>query len=293
MIAVNGIILVLSCQKHLPTRVKHFKLPKNEYAGWKVIYVIGDLFLDCDYKFENEFLFVKCEDSYIHLLKKLVLSLKYLYQTFDIKEGVLRAGDDLLFNEDILVKFLNCYKYHKDGVRVIESGESSESGGGDSSITEIDFLGRSPSGKNLLSHEISDADIKNTIRDTFMADYYMCHQEDFDNPQHNLKGVDICKYMMRPHIPVGPSGVIYYISNKACNILINHLESINFNIFHHDEYTNSYPYTIEDCAVSFILYSNKISFIHCLALYEDYTNLKDKENDAKSLIAVHTNLNKY
>jgi hypothetical protein len=127
MIAVNGIILVLSCQKHLPTRVKHFKLPKNEYAGWKVIYVIGDLFLDCDYKFENEFLFVKCEDSYIHLLKKLVLSLKYLYQTFDIKEGVLRAGDDLLFNEDILVKFLNCYKYHKDGVRVIESGESSES----------------------------------------------------------------------------------------------------------------------------------------------------------------------
>jgi hypothetical protein len=290
MIAVNGIILVLSCQKHLPTRVKHFKLPKNEYAGWKVIYVIGDLFLDCDYKFENEFLFVKCEDSYIHLLKKLVLSLKYLYQTFDIKEGVLRAGDDLLFNEDILVKFLNCYKYHKDGVRVIESGESDS---GDSSITEIDFLGRSPSGKNLLSHEISDADIKNTIRDTFMADYYMCHQEDFDNPQHNLKGVDICKYMMRPHIPVGPSGVIYYISNKACKILINHLESINFNIFHHDEYTNSYPYTIEDCAVSFILYSNKISFIHCLALYEDYTNLKDKENDAKSLIAVHTNLNKY
>ena len=292
MIAVNGIILVLSCQKHLPTRVKHFKLPKNEYAGWKVIYVIGDLFLDCDYKFENEFLFVKCEDSYIHLLKKLVLSLKYLYQTFDIKEGVLRAGDDLLFNEDILVKFLNCYKYHKDGVRVIESGDSSESDSGDG-ITEIDFLGRSPSGKNLLSHEISDADIKNTIRDTFMADYYMCHQEDFDNPQHNLKGVDICKYMMRPHIPVGPSGVIYYISNKACNILINHLESINFNIFHHDEYTNSYPYTIEDCAVSFILYSNKISFIHCLALYEDYTNLKDKENDAKSLIAVHTNLNKY
>jgi hypothetical protein len=287
MIAVNGIILVLSCQKHLPTRVKHFKLPKNEYAGWKVIYVIGDLFLDCDYKFENEFLFVKCEDSYIHLLKKLVLSLKYLYQTFDIKEGVLRAGDDLLFNEDILVKFLNCYKYHKDGVRVSD-GES-----GDSSITEIDFLGRSPSGKNLLSHEISDADIKNTIRDTFMADYYMCHQEDFDNPQHNLKGVDICKYMMRPHIPVGPSGVIYYISNKACKILINHLESIGYNIFHHDEYTNSYPYTIEDCAVSFILYSNKISFIHCLALYEDYTNLKDKENDAKSLIAVHTNLNKY
>ena len=120
----------------------------------------------------------------------------------------------------------------------------------------------------------------------------MCHQEDFDNPQHNLKGVDIFQYLMRPHIPVGPSGVIYYISNKACKILIEHLERIGYNIFHHDEYTNSYPYTIEDCAVSFILYSNKISFIHSLGLYEDYSNIKDKEK-INDYMAVHTNLNKY
>lgn len=292
MIAVDGIILVLSCQKHLPTRVKNFKLPKNEYAGWKVIYVIGDLFLDCDYKFEGEFLIVKCEDSYIHLLKKLVLSLKYLYETFDIKEGVLRAGDDLLFNEDRLVEFLKCPKWHKEGVRTDAGTEATTVAESAEAAEAIDFLGRSPSGKNLLSHEISDADIKNTIRDTFMADYYMCHQEDFDNPQHNLKGVDIFQYLMRPHIPVGPSGVIYYISNKACKILIEHLERIGYNIFHHDEYTNSYPYTIEDCAVSFILYSNKISFIHSLALYEDYSNIKDKAN-INDYMAVHTNLNKY
>ena len=50
MIEVDGIILVLSCQKHLDTRLKHFKLPKDNYGGWKVIYVIGDLFLDSDYK---------------------------------------------------------------------------------------------------------------------------------------------------------------------------------------------------------------------------------------------------
>ena len=31
------------CQKHLHTRLKHFHLPKDEYVGWKVIYVIGDL----------------------------------------------------------------------------------------------------------------------------------------------------------------------------------------------------------------------------------------------------------
>ena len=29
---VEGIILVVSCQKHIPTRVKEFKLPKNNYV---------------------------------------------------------------------------------------------------------------------------------------------------------------------------------------------------------------------------------------------------------------------
>ena len=283
MIAVEGIILVLSCQKHLNTRVRNFKLPKDEYVGWKVIYVIGDLFLDCDYKLEGSFMIVKCEDSYIHLLKKLVLTLKYLYEIFDIKEGVLRCGDDLIFNEKQLETFLLSPK-----TRVVENDD------GNDTITEyIDFLGKSPSGRNLLSHEISDADIKNTTNDTFMIDYYMCHQEDLNNPQHNLKGINIFKYIKRPHIPVGPSGVIYYLSNRSCNILVNHLENIQFNIFHYDEYTDSYPYTIEDCAVSYILYSNKIGFVHNINMYDDYgNNEKDKEgNDA--VIALHTNLNKY
>jgi hypothetical protein len=279
MIPVNGIILVLSCQKHLHTRLKHFHLPKDEYVGWKVIYVIGDLFLDCDYKLEGNFMIVKCEDSYIHLLKKLVLSLKYIYQNFDIKEGVLRCGDDLIFNEIPLEKFLLSSKT-----------KALTTPSGDSDITEeIHFIGRSPSGKSLLSHEISDADIKSFTNDRFMIDYYMCHLEDFDNPQHNLKGVDISKYIKRPHIPIGPSGIIYYISNKSCNILINHLDSIKYNIFHYDEYTDSYPYTIEDCAVSYILYYNKVGFEHMVSMFEDYYNNPNKE----TVIAIHTNYNKY
>ena len=279
MIPVNGIILVLSCQKHLHTRLKHFHLPKDEYVGWKVIYVIGDLFLDCDYKLEGNFMIVKCEDSYIHLLKKLVLSLKYIYQNFDIKEGVLRCGDDLIFNEVPLERFLLSSK-----TRALTTPS------GVSDITEeIHFIGRSPSGKSLLSHEISDADIKSFTNDRFMIDYYMCHLEDFDNPQHNLKGIDIAKYIKRPHIPIGPSGIIYYISNKCCNILINHLDSIKYNIFHYDEYTDSYPYTIEDCAVSYILYFNKVGFEHRVYMYDDYYNKPDKEN----VIAIHTNYNKY
>lgn len=286
MIAVKGIILVISCHKHLNTRVKHFKLPRDEYAGWKVIYVIGDLFLDSGYKFvrhgsgghegsEANLMIVKCEDSYLHLLKKLVLALKYIYETFEIEEGVLRAGDDLIFNEDVLSAFL-CD---------IKKNSASTSGAG----AAIDFLGKSPAGRSLLAHEITDADIKTTISDTFMIDYYKCHPEDFDNPLHNLKGVDIAKYSKRPHIPVGPCGILFYLSNKSCKILIEHLDNIGYDIFHYDEGTSSYPYTIEDCAVAFILYSNKIGFIHNLAMYDEYYNNPEKVG----VIAIHTNLNKY
>ena len=45
---VNGIILILSCQKHKDTRLKEFSLPKTSYNNWEVIYVIGDLFLEKD-----------------------------------------------------------------------------------------------------------------------------------------------------------------------------------------------------------------------------------------------------
>jgi hypothetical protein len=54
----------------------------------------------------------------------------------------------------------------------------------------------------------------------------------------------------------------------------------------YDEYTDSYPYTIEDCAVSYILYYNKISFIHWVNMYHDYPYYK---ND---VLASHTNMNK-
>ena len=261
MIAVEGIILVLSCHKHMNTRLKKFKLKKNNYENWKVIYVIGNLFIDSDYKLEGDMLTIKCEDSYIHLLKKLVLSLKYIYEIFDIKEGVLRCGDDLIFNEDNLERFLKLPKKINNEA--------------------IDLLGKSFYGKGLLSQDISDNDIKISINDNFMVEYYKNHQEDYDDPMHNLKNIDISKYTKRPYLPIYPVGVLYYISNKSCKILINHLENINYNIFHYDEYSNSYPYTIEDCAVSFILYYNRISFIHCPDIYSDYSN--------NNCIAIHTN----
>jgi hypothetical protein len=257
---VDGIILVLSCQKHLNTRLKECKLPKDNYNNWKVIYVIGDLFLDCDYKINDTFMIIKCEDSYIHLLKKLVLAMKYVYDKYEIKEGILRSGDDLFFNEYQLELFLSIKN-------------------------KPDFYGKSPSEKNLLANEITPELLKRTKNDYFMVNYYLSHQEDFDNPQHNLKGVEIQKYVKRPEIPIGPAGVLVYLSNKCCNILIEHMENIKYNIFHFDDYTQSYPYTIEDCAVSYILYSNKISFIHNNYMYSEHQKYIN-------VIAYHTNMYK-
>jgi hypothetical protein len=73
----KGILLILSCKKHENDRMKKFKLSKKNYEGYEVIYVLGDFLLNTIYKFDENtnILTLKCEDSYIHLLKKLVLSI--------------------------------------------------------------------------------------------------------------------------------------------------------------------------------------------------------------------------
>ena len=95
-----------------------------------------------------------------------------VYEIFDIKEGVLRCGDDLFFNEKNLVSFLNSRKY--------------------------DYYGQS---KKSESYKCVN---KNVLRkrgiDLFMTRYYEKHPEDFLNPHHNLKGIDVSMYSLRPKI---------------------------------------------------------------------------------------------
>ena len=245
MIAVDGIILVISCQKHLSTRLKEINLKEN-YENWKVINVIGDLFLDCDYKLEGNLMTIKCEDSYLHLLKKVVLSFQYLYEMFDIKEGILKCNDDLIFNENILESFLRSSKKHKIN---------------DNEYIDIDYMGRSSNGYSMINHNYI-CDPNKSHDDRCIINYYKTHQEDFDNPQHNLKGIDLEKYQKRPYTSTAIHGPLMYLSNKSCKILINHMYNINYNIYHYDDKSCSYPYTLEDCAISFILQSNNINLIH-------------------------------
>jgi hypothetical protein len=282
-IPVNGIILILSCQKYANSRLQQFKLPRDEYAGWKVIYVIGDLFLDCDYKLDNNLMIIKCEDSYIHLLKKLVLTLKYLYKIYDIKDGVLRSGDDLIFNERLLELFLSSPKKrlitNDDG-----SGSGGGSSGGDQELEDIDFLGNCSSGTNLVEHDFAKYKNKSTESLHYVY-YYREHPEDFDNPQHNIKGLEIAKYIKHPITPIFIHGPLLYFSNKTCKILIEHMEAISYDIFHYDEGSGSYPYTTEDLAIAYILFYNKINFIHCHNWYRN-----TDEVITNNIMAIHTNI---
>jgi hypothetical protein len=262
MIAVDGIILVISCQKHIPTRLKEINL-KKDYGNWKVINVIGDLFLDCDYKLEGNLMTLKCEDSYLHLLKKLVLSFKYLYEIFDIKEGILKCNDDLIFNENSLESFLKSQKKHKIN---------------DREYIDIDYIGRTN-----YSFELGEST-------EHLINYYKNHPEDLDNPQHNLKGVDITKfskYVKKEQKYI--YGPLIYFSNKSCKILINHMNNINYDIHHYDKKSDSYPYGIDDVIIGYILISNNIEIMHSNYWYNDLDNLSLTEEDKNKYIALHTN----
>ena len=258
MIVVDGIILVISCQKHLNTRLKEINLKEN-YGNWKVINVIGDLFLDCDYKLEGNLMTIKCEDSYLHLLKKEALSYKYLYEMFDIKEGILKCNDDLLFNENNLENFLKSPKKHNIN---------------DNEYIDIDFMGRSVVAPGTTT--------------SHLIEYYQNHPEDFDNPQHNLKGVDIAKFSkFTQKDPKYIAGPIAYFSNKSCKILINHISNINYNVHHYDKKTDSYPYAIEDIITAYILQENNIKLLHSDYFYNDLWIQCDE--DKNKMIAFHTN----
>ena len=253
---VEGIILIISCQKHKNTRLKEFALPKDNYNGWEVIYVVGDLSSKYGYMFQGNLLTIKCEDSYIHLLKKVVLAIEILYQNFNIKQGILRCGDDLIFNEENLITFLQ-------------------------SEDKKDYMGYDAMNLlMLLGQQYSfDKPIQVCI-DHFMLAYYSQHLEDLRNPLHNLQNVDLGKYITRPSNIPYCSGVLFYVSNKACEDLVNHMKKINYDVFYQDPETKSYPYSIEDCGVGFIMYKSKIH-LSAYPMYQDNYN--------PNFIAYHTN----
>jgi hypothetical protein len=252
----EGVILILTCQKYINTRCINNKFKSPVINNWLFITTIGDLSLDSEYIFDNHnnILYIKCEDSYLHLLKKRILAIKYIYHLFELKQGILCCGDDVIFNEECLVKYLNSEKNNYEG----QSG--------------CDY-GYIANDKNKL---------KNCTFDLWMYNYYCLHPEDFLNPMHNLQNInlDYLKSICKRPILHYAQGTIFYLSNYSCKILVSHMEKIKFNIFEYDEFTNSYPYTIEDCSIAFILYYNNINFTDFKYFY---TNTDDTNYVCKSI----------
>lgn len=247
---VKGIILIISCHKHLFSRLKEFGPKKNNYNGWIVHKIIGNPLQQEKYEIDPKtgIITIRCEDSYIHVMKKVVMSLEIMFELYEIEEGILRCGDDLVFNETILGKFLSI-KY------------------------KMDYIG------NPVRNQLKNSDKKK--KDDFMVNYYLKNKNDFDHFLHGLQNkkefiinncneVPTCLYA---------GGVVFYVSKNACRILIDHMKSIDYDIFKYiDEY--GYPYIIEDIGIGFVLAQNNISLTPVL-LYSD--------NPSELTIAYHTN----
>ncbi len=249
---IKGAILIISCHKHIETRLKSIKFPFSDYYGWKIFYILGNPLQEEDYLIEGETITIKCEDSYIHVGKKVVMGIKYILNNYILEEGILRCGDDLLFNETSLSNFLK-----KPG--------------------KLDYMGV------VANKHISTIQVENN---NFMPSYYLTHQEDLKNPMHNIpytmdeiktfNKIPKCKYA---------GGVVVYLSNKSCNILVSHFENVGWNVFHYDE-VYGYPYIIEDVAVGYILYINGI-YVYEWPLY--INNLREFIVKKRIPVALHTN----
>lgn len=229
---LKGAILIISCHKHKETRLKKYILEKTDYRGYKVFYVIGNPNIKSMYEIVNgNCITLRCEDSYLHILKKVIMSIDVITTIYDIEEGILRCGDDLIFNEPNLCHFLESPKLN-------------------------DYMGNMDgygSGNKLIPFENIS---KRT--DMFMVNYFKNHPEDILNPLNgigvytnimdNLNIVPNCRYV---------DGVVVWLSIKSCSALIKELSIPAWDTcMYNDNY--GFPYIIEDIGIGFILAKNNI-----------------------------------
>ena len=246
---IKGAILIYSCHKHKHTRLKEIELPQTaEYIGWKIFYILGNPQINKDYIFGNTIM-LKCEDSYIHVAKKVVMGIQFVYNNYEIEEGVLRCGDDLVFNEVSLINFLNMNN-------------------------KQDYMGVIANNSSTLIGSINN----------FMPSYYLSHQDDLQNPLHGIPYTitELMQFNKVPKLKYA-GGVVVYLSNKSCSILVSHFNDIRWNIFTFND-TYGYPYIIEDIAIGYVLYINNIS----LNKYPMYVNSIHDFNN-QFAVALHTN----
>lgn len=225
---VKGIILIVSCQKYFNNRVQDFKMSKLDYDGWKVITVIGDVTLQKEYTYiHNEelkinLLTIRCEDTYLHLLKKLVLSMKYLLSIYDVEEGILRLGDDIDVIESKMENFLF-------------------------NVEKKDYMG-------WCGYCYSNNEQIKKYLNRFMPQHYSSHPQELTDISMTLEQINQINLVPTTTFCVG---TIVYFSLNSCQCLVQEMEKMNWNILHYDE-VYGYVNAIEDIGISCLLFNNGI-----------------------------------
>jgi len=222
---MKGAILIISCEKHRFTRVPKYRLPEPEYAGWKVFYVFANRFLDRDYVFDGDTLTVKSEDSYLHLAKKIGIAFRAVLSEFEIEEGILRCGDDLMFNTDTLMRFLTSEK-------------------------KSDYMG-------VCWNARTDIHMRPKRVDNYMVDYYRNRKQEFEDSLQGLPPYDSVMRMYDIPWIQGASGVMTYFSKQSCEYILQELDDIQWDITRYDP-IYGFVYIIEDIAYACILSKRSI-----------------------------------
>ena len=109
MIEKEYIMLIMNCKKYIK-KAKFQKMTwlKNIPSYLQYYHVIGEPNLDTRYSFDNEnrILWVKVEDDYNSLPKKVIRSYEAINETFNFKYLYKTDDDQILVNE----KFLDVVK---------------------------------------------------------------------------------------------------------------------------------------------------------------------------------------
>jgi hypothetical protein len=250
---MSGAILIYSCQKYKDSRLKDLARLRDDYSGWKVFFIVGDPTIVPEYSLDGNVLTLRCEDSYLHLLKKTILGFKAALELVPNLTGVLKCGDDIVFDEPELLRFLQ-------------------------QETKHDYMGIQgspfvvPSGKHY---------------DSWIVDYYKKHPEDFENPFHKLPSMDVVKTLFEVPTIQAASGPLTYFSRQSCELLVGHMIDIEWDILTYS-HRFGYIYIIEEPGISFILYQHGIRPHQ----YRTFTESRAQFQTGK-YIGLHTNSHKW
>ena len=246
---VDGVILIITCQKYFYNRIlgNTFRINSHQFNGWPIVYVLGDKDLKQNYaiappdmtnSFNSYILTVKSEDYYAQIFKKIVMAQEAVYKIFNIKYGILKCDDDITFNKPKLKNFLN-------------------------NLPSCDWMSRRYANMNDLSGNFVYKCSDNIIDYTIMT-YYSRHPDEYlnickENPEFKPEN-----YIISPVIPkeLGGAGGVYYLSNKASNIIVEYFKKCNYDIYYFDKDSQSYPFVCrEDVGTAFIMANHGIPMV--------------------------------